>query len=109
LARPGLDERAAVARLDGLAEHVRFRVDAGDPERVVADRLHDVLYREAGYRAPTAAEYGDPANSHLDAVLDRRIGLPISLAVVELETAWRARAAAGRRRAARSLHRRRAG
>src|SRR6186997_3214612 len=68
LARPGLDERAAVARLDGLAEHVRFRVDAGDPERVVADRLHDVLYREAGYRAPTAAEYGDPANSHLDAV-----------------------------------------
>jgi regulator of sirC expression with transglutaminase-like and TPR domain len=88
-ARPDLDEGSALARLDGLADHVRLRVDAGDPAAVVADRLHDVLYREAGYRAPTAAEYGEPANSHLDIVLGRRIGLPISLSVVELETAWR--------------------
>jgi regulator of sirC expression with transglutaminase-like and TPR domain len=48
-----------------------------------------VLYREAGFRAPTSAEYHDPANSLLDQVVTRRIGLPISLAVVELEVAWR--------------------
>ncbi len=87
--RPPIDEAAAIDRLQTLAERVRIRIDAGDPDDVVIERLHDVLYREAGLRAPTAAEYGDPANSHFDRVLERRIGLPINLAVVELETAWR--------------------
>ena len=87
--RPAVDEPAALDRLDALADHVRIRIDAGDPEALVVDRVHDVLYREARFRGPTAAEYGEPANSHLDAVLTRRVGLPISLAIVELETAWR--------------------
>ena len=87
--RGPLDENAALARLDAHAELVRLRLDAGDPPGVMADRLHDVLYRELGYRAPTAAEFGDPANSLLDRVLDQRIGLPISLAIVEIETARR--------------------
>ncbi len=42
-----------------------------------------------GFRAPRAAEWGDPDDSRLDRVLERRIGLPISLAVVELEVASR--------------------
>jgi len=87
--RTAVDEEAELARLDAHAELVRLRLDAGDPPQVMADRLHDVLYRELGYRAPTAAEFGDPANSLLDRVLDRRIGLPISLAIVEIETARR--------------------
>jgi regulator of sirC expression with transglutaminase-like and TPR domain len=87
--RPALDEAAAFDRLDALADHVRLRIDAGDPEDVIVDRVHDVLYREARFRGPTAAEYGEPGNSQLDAVLIRRVGLPISLAIVELETAWR--------------------
>lgn len=87
--RPPLDEPAHLARLDAHADLVRWRLDAGDPPDAVAARIHDVLYRELGYRAPTAAEFGDPANSQLDRVLDRRIGLPISLAIVELETAAR--------------------
>jgi regulator of sirC expression with transglutaminase-like and TPR domain len=87
--RPEIDEAAALAHLDGLADRVRARLDRGDPATVVADRVHDVLYRELGFRGPTAAEYGDPENSLLDRVLDRRVGLPISLAIVELETAWR--------------------
>jgi len=87
--RPPIDEGAVLGRLDHLADLVRLRIDAGDPDDRVAGRLHDVLYRETGLRGPTAAEYGEPANSHLDRVVERRIGLPISLAVVELEVAWR--------------------
>jgi regulator of sirC expression with transglutaminase-like and TPR domain len=87
--RPGLDEDALLGRLDAHAELVRLRLDAGDAPAVEAARLHDVLYRELGYRGPTAAEFSDPANSLLDHVLDRRIGLPISLAVIEIETARR--------------------
>lgn len=87
--RPSLDEDALLGRLDAHAELVRLRLDAGDSPAVEAGRLHDVLYRELGYRAPTAAEFSDPANSLLDRVLERRIGLPISLAVVETEVARR--------------------
>lgn len=89
LGRPPIDEAAILGRLDALAERVRIRLDAGDPTFAVVARIHDVLYRELGFRGPTAAEYGDPANSHLDEVLARRIGLPISLAIVELEVAAR--------------------
>jgi regulator of sirC expression with transglutaminase-like and TPR domain len=87
--RPPLDPSATLAVLDELAERVRLRLDIGDPETRVIDRLHDVLFREAGFRAPTAAEYHDPRVSMLDSVVARRIGLPISLAIVELEVAWR--------------------
>jgi regulator of sirC expression with transglutaminase-like and TPR domain len=87
--RPAIDEAAALARIDNLAERVRIRLDAGDREPVLIDRLHDFVYREAGFRGPSAAQYADPANSLLDLVLVRRVGLPISLAIVELETAWR--------------------
>jgi regulator of sirC expression with transglutaminase-like and TPR domain len=87
--RPPLDEVGAIERLDFLAERVRIRLDAGDAEHRVIDRLHDVLYREAGFRGPTAAEYGEPENSLFDRVLERRVGLPISLAIVQLEVGWR--------------------
>lgn len=88
-ARPDLDPAPTLAALDDLAGRVRLRVDRGDDDETAIARLHDVLYREVGFRAPTAAEFHDPLNSDLDRVVARRIGLPISLAVVELEVAWR--------------------
>lgn len=87
--RAPIDPDTTLAVLDELAERVRLRLDVGDAETHVIDRLHDVLYREARFRAPTAAEYHDPRVSLLDVVVSRRIGLPISLAIVELEVAWR--------------------
>ena len=87
--RPAVDAAASLAVLDDLADRVRLRLDVGDGHDRILDRLHDVLFRERGFRGPTAADFHDPANSLLDVVLDRRIGLPISLAIVELEVAWR--------------------
>ena len=89
LGRPAIDDDAVLGKLDAMAERVRIRLDAGDDTTTILDRLHDVLYRELGFRAPNAAEYGDPSNSLLDEVLRRQVGLPISLAIVELEVAWR--------------------
>lgn len=85
----GIDPEPSLAALERLADRVRARLDRGDSDDVTIDRLHDVLYREAGFRSPTAAEFVDARNSQLDRVLERRIGLPISLAIVELEVAWR--------------------
>lgn len=86
--RPGLEPEISLAVIDALTERVRVRLDRDDESTTLA-RLHDVLYVEAGFRGPTAAEYDDARNSLLDAVLERRIGVPISLAIVELEIGWR--------------------
>jgi regulator of sirC expression with transglutaminase-like and TPR domain len=75
--------------LEDLAERVRLRLDVGDAQTHVIDRLHAVIYREAGFRGPSAAEFHDPRLSLLDVVVERRIGLPINLAIVELAVAWR--------------------
>jgi regulator of sirC expression with transglutaminase-like and TPR domain len=87
--RPALDPAPTLAALDAFADRVRLRLDRGDDDATVIERLHDVLYREVGLHAPTVAEYHDAKNSELDRVVARRMGLPISLAIVELEVAWR--------------------
>jgi regulator of sirC expression with transglutaminase-like and TPR domain len=87
--RPDLPPDATVDAVGLLVERVRARLDLRDDETAGIDRVHDVLYREVGFRGPTAAEHGDAANSLIDRVVERRIGLPISLAIVELEVGWR--------------------
>jgi regulator of sirC expression with transglutaminase-like and TPR domain len=87
--RPDLRFEPTLDALERLAERVRVRLDRGDPPAIVLNGLNDVLFAEVGFRGPTAAEYGDADNSLLDRVVGRRIGLPISLAIVELEVAWR--------------------
>ena len=53
------------------------------------DRLCQVLAKEEGFRGNTD-DYHGPQNSCLNAVLETRLGLPITLSVVYLEVARRA-------------------
>lgn len=76
---PGLDVDAQLARLDELAAGVEGE-GAG---AVVAHLCHDLGF--AGERDA----YGEPWTSLLPEVLDRRRGIPISLAVVAMEVARR--------------------
>jgi len=87
--RSGLPFAPTLDALQRLADRVRIRLDMGDEPDVVLDTLHGVLYVESGFRGPNAGEYHDARNSLVDLVMTRRIGLPISLAIVELEVAWR--------------------
>jgi regulator of sirC expression with transglutaminase-like and TPR domain len=85
LSRPGLDTATYLRRLDDLAAGSRAAARAGEGE---LDAVLRHLFVELGFRG-NAGEYYDPRNSCLDQVLDRRLGIPITLSVVVLEVGWR--------------------
>jgi regulator of sirC expression with transglutaminase-like and TPR domain len=76
--------------LDQLADAARPRVPSGIPTSESVSGLCEFLSKEAGFRGDTE-NYEDPKNSFLNEVLDRRLGIPVTLAVVYLEVGWRLR------------------
>ena len=83
-AYPGLDVEHYLAELERLA--LRLRTDlpqtAGAEERVMA--LNQFLFDELGYRG-NVDEYYDPRNSYLNEVMERKTGIPITLAILYME------------------------
>lgn len=75
-------------RLDLLAERVRDRLGSETAPVLVLSELCRVLFEEEGFRGNAEAYY-DPRNSFLNDVLDRRLGIPITLGIVALEVGWR--------------------
>ena len=75
-------------RLDLLAERVRDRLGDETAPPIVLQELGRVLFEEERFRGNAEAYY-DPRNSFLNDVLDRRVGIPISLSLVYLEVGWR--------------------
>lgn len=77
---PDLDVAAYQARLDGIARAVEPRVAPElDPARLI-HHLNDYLFHHLGFRG-NVEDYYDPRNSLLNDVLDRRLGIPITLAI----------------------------
>jgi regulator of sirC expression with transglutaminase-like and TPR domain len=85
---PRLEPDEYLVRLDRLAERVHAKAPAGRSATLL-HALRKVLFEEEGYRG-NEAEYGDPRNSFLNEVIDRRLGLPITLCVLYMEVARRA-------------------
>lgn len=86
--RPEADVPAALTALDRLAESAMASVAGASrlSEQVV--RLNHFLFVEERF-AGNREQYDDPRNSYLDVVLERRLGIPITLSVVYLEVARR--------------------
>jgi regulator of sirC expression with transglutaminase-like and TPR domain len=78
-AHPGLDVDEQCARLDELAASCPLPT---------FDGLRTHLFDRLGFRG-NVRDYGDPENSYLDTVLDRRTGIPITLAVLAMEVGRR--------------------
>ena len=85
---PELTPARYLAELDRLAERVRERLAGETAPLVVLQELSRVLFREERFRGNADAYY-DPRNCFLNDVLDRRVGIPISLSMVYLEVGWR--------------------
>lgn len=89
IAYPHLSPSAYLSRLEAMAQAVRPRLGArADPRRQV-QALNDFLFGAVGLQG-NCAEYDDPRNSFLNEVIDRRLGLPITLSVIYMEVAQRA-------------------
>jgi regulator of sirC expression with transglutaminase-like and TPR domain len=78
-AHRGLDIDAWCARLDELA--------AECPEPTF-DGVRAHLFQRVGFTG-NAHDYTDPENSFLDAVIERRTGIPVTLSVLMMETGRR--------------------
>jgi regulator of sirC expression with transglutaminase-like and TPR domain len=78
-ANPDLDVDAQLERLVDLAGRLH------EPSTAAAC---DLLFGTLGLQGDRVT-YGDPSNSYLDRVLDRRLGIPISLSVLLIEVGRR--------------------
>jgi regulator of sirC expression with transglutaminase-like and TPR domain len=85
---PGLDVAFYLSRLDRLAESAWPSVRGVRESASQAASLVAHLVNEEAFQGNTGA-YEDPKNSFLNEVLDRRLGIPISLSVVMIEVARR--------------------
>lgn len=88
LAYPELDLPAQLGYLDSLADEAHRGIAAGAPTLTRAAHLSDFLFHHLGF-CGNRDDYYDPRNSFLNEVLQRRTGIPITLALVYLHLAER--------------------
>lgn len=82
-----LDIGAYLDRLDAMGATLqrRLRPDISTTDSILA--LNHYLFEELGFAG--GADYYDPRNSFLNEVLERRVGIPITLSVVYIEVGRR--------------------
>src|SRR2546427_11095820 len=86
---PDLDVHGYLERLDEMAREIRGRMKGTEGAKSQIAHLNRLLFEEMGFRG-NREEYYDPRNSFLNDVLDRRIGIPITLAVLYVAIGERA-------------------
>lgn len=88
---PSLETTPYLALLDRMGEEAAARIGPTGhaPSETTLKAFNEYFYDELGFTG-NRERYDDPRNSFLNEVLNRRTGIPISLAVVYLEVARRA-------------------
>jgi len=83
-AYPGLEVERYLGEIERMAIRLRGRLPAagGAEERVAA--LNQFLFDDQGFWGNTE-DYYDPRNSYLNDVIDRKTGIPITLAILYME------------------------
>ncbi|MGI0050013.1 MAG: SirB1 family protein [Nitrososphaera sp.] len=90
LAYPGLDVPATLAKIDGMGQEVAqlAKKSLSTPRRPtqIIDKINDYLFNIQKFK-PNTDDYYNPLNSYLNVVVERKIGIPITLAILYLRIA----------------------
>jgi regulator of sirC expression with transglutaminase-like and TPR domain len=89
LAYPDLSESVYLAELDRLGAALKDRITGVTDLHRIAVEMVRLLCLEEEFKGNTK-KYYDPDNSYLNRVLDRRLGIPITLSLVFIEVGLRA-------------------
>lgn len=81
---PQLDAGSYAATLQSYADALRPRLGGDADLPATLTTINRYLFEELGF-AGNNHQYDDPRNSYLNEVFDRKLGIPISLAVVQIE------------------------
>jgi regulator of sirC expression with transglutaminase-like and TPR domain len=84
---PRLDLEKYASRIEALAGRVAGLTTDHNPQRAI-EALNRVLFEEV-HLSGNREDYYDPRNSFLNDVLDRGLGIPITLSIVYMEVARR--------------------
>lgn len=85
---PDLDLAACVAELARVARPLRDLEPAAEDPFSALRAINQALFDDGGFSG-NQQDFYDPRNSYLNQVLDRRLGIPITLALVQLDVASR--------------------
>lgn len=86
---PGLDVPMQMRRVDVLGGEAARRVAGETNPFARIDAVRAFLFEELGFRG-NSEQYDDPKNSWMNEVLDRRLGIPLTLSLLYVEVGCRA-------------------
>jgi regulator of sirC expression with transglutaminase-like and TPR domain len=81
---PDLDAGEYAAAIQGYADALKPKLGGDADLPATLTTINRYLFDELGF-AGNNSQYDDPRNSYINQVFDRRLGIPISLAVVQIE------------------------
>src|SRR3989475_6923391 len=85
---PQLEVSPYLDQLDAMADMAQESLRDSDTPVQRVEKINTLLFETLGFRGATD-DYYDPRNSFFNDVLDRRVGIPITLSTVYLEVARR--------------------
>jgi regulator of sirC expression with transglutaminase-like and TPR domain len=81
---PDLDTTSYLIMLDDMAAELQLALVNVSATNMIVTGINDYLFNELGFSG-NLTNFNDPRNSFLNDVLDRKLGIPISLALVYVE------------------------
>jgi regulator of sirC expression with transglutaminase-like and TPR domain len=85
---PRVDVDGQLHTLESWAATLRQRLEPGWNNLQKLARLRSFLFEELGFRGD-AKDYFSPSNSLLHEVMERRLGVPLTLSIIFMELGWR--------------------
>lgn len=83
---PELDISGYIKKLNDIGSALKLSINKNDNPTYRISILNEHLFRHHGYRGDTD-DYYNPKNNFLNAVLDKKSGIPITLSIIYVEVA----------------------